>query len=639
MNLNVFCFVGAVVLCLNLNSNGSGCRVTAATSSHNFTFIYRDYLRNMVDIMDREVEPCADFFQHACGRFENYQNGEITVLGSEEEATAKREKDVEPFLYNMQDYYQFFETHKDDFTTMPGMLVQHVYDQCKNFHRKTTSRRHIWQRMISDISFLQHDRDLLRKWPFLQYQWKKYESQFDLNWAALAAEFAAHGLDTFLKVFFAENTIYVAPNDGLQCPQLKDFTTSLLPLLRQRNAQQADIIANELWLLCRQLKGEIAVSVEIENIENLLNDEILGEFFQHLFSRLNFTDVQIESARKTIIYIDKLSEIMSLLRSTNPRIVFNFILWQSYQQIASTDDCFQLVNEFSSLVQAEYWYWHVFDRHFGRDVALATFLFHATRFQKHYRQFVTSSSWERLFQSRAERKDLNIERSIKNYAKQYLDLENYANIFQVQFQRREKFPFYAQLLELRRLKLRYSFYYPYEDSSDLQVFNEFLNFCILLLYRPRFHFFASYGREMWQNSNILHSSDGLYAAVDCLNHQTELNGEDSALYETLSMEQVNNIFVFYVAFMEALFDYKFWLESENFAIAEDFILEYFQLNSKRVLFYAVAQQFCNRNDAVFSSVINRSYMNMLQFQEAFECGPEDEMNPIVKCMANKCQSS
>ncbi|XP_023302857.2 uncharacterized protein LOC111684870 [Lucilia cuprina] len=624
-----------VVVFLILNSNAKVLNVNA--SAQNFTYIYRNYLRNMINIVDHNEEACENFFQHACGNFENFQKGIISENQSEERQDIwESDQDIEPFLYNKQDYYSFFETHKKYFNTLPGILVRNLYNLCKKSQNNPNEKRKMWLRMINDISFLKHDHDLLRKWPFLEYQWQKYRQQLDLNWPALAAEFSAHGMNTFFKIYFAEKAIYVTPNDDLQCLDYNDFKQSLLPLLGRRKDQIADIIGGELWLLCRQLKGEVAISGEIDDISNLLLDETMSEFFQRLFPRLNFTELDIENARKIMISTDKLSEIMSLLRYTNPRIIYNFILWQSYQQIAIIEDCFPLAEEFDSLLQVEYWNWYAFNMHFRREVAMASYLFHTTRFQKHYRETIMSSSVERLFQHRSERKDLNIERSIKKYVKQYLNMETYTTIYKSEFFTNEKPAFYSYLLELRRLKLRFEFLNPYKDTDDLQFFQEFINFSILLVYRPRLHYFASYDREMWQNSKLLENSDGFYSAIDCLSHQTSLNAEDFDIYQELSMDQINDIFNFYSVFIQSLADYKFWLESENFAIAEDFILEYFKLDSMRVMFYAVAQLFCGRNDATYSALINRSYMNMPEFQEAFQCKSINAMNPITKCMINQC---
>lgn len=585
---------------------------------HNVTDIYRGYLESLNGYLDDGVSPCDNFFLHVCGQ-----------MSTEESQNEIQE--IPPFLYNHQDFYEFFEAHKSDFVTKPGILVRELYDLCKLTQSQKNSPRRVWMRMITEIPFLKHDNDLLRKWPFLQYQWHTYEPELDLNWPTLAAEFSAHGFEIFFNIFFAENTIYITPNRDFLCPDLREFKRTLIPLLKQRSVQIADIIGREMWQLCRQLKGELPVSQEINEVSDFLLDETMTEFLQRYFPRLNLTDVDIEQARKIVVDVEVLTEMMSVLKSTNPRIVYNFILWHVFQQLSGLDDCFSLTDEFSNMLQVEYWHWNVFDDHFRREVALAMYLFHTTRFQRYYRQAITSSSLDRMFQDRSQRKELNIEKSIRNFAKQYLSPDNYTAIYQIELQHPNR-TFYTSLLEMRRLSLRYSFYNSYMDKEDLNFFREFINFCILLQYRPRFHYFASYDREMWRDSKVLHSSDGLYTAMDCLEQQTRLNAYDySELFEILAMDQIHEIFHFYTSFIEAVADYKFWLESENFSLAEDFILEYFDLDSSRIMFYAVAQQLCSRNDRVYSTIINRAFMNIPEFQEAFECSNLDAMNPVTKC--------
>uniref|UniRef100_A0A1I8Q208 Peptidase M13 N-terminal domain-containing protein n=1 Tax=Stomoxys calcitrans TaxID=35570 RepID=A0A1I8Q208_STOCA len=593
----------------------------------NITNIYRDYLQNLRDAVDENILPCENFFQHACGN--------VKVNSSASDDSGKQQHRAPPFLYNHQDFYEFFEAHKGRFITEPGLLVRDLYDLCKESQSEKNDPRRVWWHMISDIPFLKHDRDLLRKWPFLQYQWDTYEAQLDLNWPILAAEFSAHGYEIFFNIFFAENTIYITPNKDFLCPELKEFQNSLLPLLRQRNPQIANIIGNEMWQFCRQLRGEIPLSQETVEVTDFLLDETMSDFLQRYFPRLNLTDVDIEQARKIVVNVQILGELMTVLKSTNPRVVYNYILWHIYHQLSAMDDCFELTDEFRQLLQSEYWQWNVFDNHFRRDVALASYLFHTTRFQRQYRRGITSTSVDRMFQKRSRRKDLNIEKSIRNYAKDYLNPDRFSAIYQSEEFASEKRTFYSNLLEMKRLSLRYSFQNTYVDEGDMHFFQEFINFCILILHRPRLHYFASSDRKMWQTSGLLRSSDGLFTSIDCLERQTMLNADDYGdLFTILDMAQVNELYDFHTAFLESSADYKFWLESENFAMAEDFILEYFDLDSSRIMFYAVAQQLCNRNDDIYSYIINRSFMNTEDFQDAFQCANIDAMNPMTKCMNN-----
>lgn len=593
----------------------------------NITDIYRSYLQNMVDSMEENISPCEDFFQHACG------NMNTSLNENSAERTSGNGR-MSPYLYNHQDYYEFFVNHKVHFASTPGLLVRNLYDLCKESQFERKSPRHVWWHMINDIPFLQNDVNLLRKWPFLQYQWTTYEHQLNLNWPLLAAEFSAHGFEIFFNIFFAENTIYLTPNNDFLCPDYEEFGESLMPLLGQRNPQVATIIGTEMWQFCWRLRGEVPQESMEET--NFFMDETRAEFLQRYFLRLNLTHNDIEDARKIAVNVQTLNQIMTILKSTNTRIVYNYILWHVYRQLSAMDDCFRFTDEFRHLLQAEYWQWNVFDDHFRREVAIPTYIFHTTRFQRLYRRTITSSSLERLTQKRSRRKELNIEKSIRNYARQYLNPDNYTAIYQSQVFDSENRTFYSSLLEMRRLSLRYSFHNSYVDAEDLNFFQEFIDFCILILYRPRLHYFASYDRKMWEDSHILRSSDGLYTVMDCLERQTLLHIDDyGELYATLDMERVNSLFDFYTSFKEAETDYNFWLESENFAMAEDFILEYFQLDSYRIMFYAVAQQMCARNDPLFSSIINRSFMNSDKFQRAFECTEDDPMNPLEKCMIQR----
>ncbi|XP_075147016.1 neprilysin-like 9 [Haematobia irritans] len=596
----------------------------------NITNIYRDYLKTMMDFMDGGVSPCEDFFAHACGK----SVAESTTKGKDEPVEDKKQQGTTPFLYNHQDFYEFFEAHKGKFLTQPGILVRNVYELCKEAHIEQNDPRRVWWHMIRDVPFLYNDRGLLRKWPFLQYQWEIYEPQLELSWPILAAEFAAHGYEIFFSIFFADNTIYITPKNDFLCPDLDDLQNSLLPLMRQRNPQIANIVGSELWQFCRQLRGEIPLSQETIEVTDFLLDETMSDYLQRFFPRLNLTDEDIEQARKIVVNVQILGDMMTVLKSTNARIVYNYIVWHIYKQFLDLDDCFQLTDEFRQLLQAEYWQWNVFDNHFRRDVAIASYLFHTTRFQRHYRKSITSSSVERMFQKRSRRKNLNIEKSIRQYAKTFLNPDNFTAIYQSDEFLSEEKTFFASLLEMKRLSLRYSFYNSYvDDEKDMHFFQEFINFCILILYRPRLHYFASYDQKMWKESTLLYNADAYITSMDCLERQTMMNNDDyGELFAPLDMAQVEELFDFHKSFLESLADYKFWLESENFAMAEDFILEYFHMDYARVMFYAVAQQMCNRNDHLYSWLINRSFMNTEKFQDAFECSSMDPMNPTMKCM-------
>ncbi|KAL9895186.1 neprilysin-like 9 [Glossina fuscipes fuscipes] len=609
--------------------------------SRNFTFIYRNYLQHMLDTIDNEVKPCENFFEHACG---NFGKGTQTLNNFEdfEELSQLIEyEEIPPFLYNRQDRFKFFVNNRHEFRTKTGIILNDLYDLCKT--AENLNQRHLWYRLLNEIPFLASDRGGLMKWPFLRFQWLEFRSELNLDWILLAAEFAAHGFNSFLEVFFVENTVFVGPNENINCPNLEEIANDLKPLLyRERHIQIAYIIANELRTFCRQLNGEISSSMEIDTIETdteLFKQQILDKYFQRYFLSMNFSDINLENSRKVTIRLRRLNEIFLILQATDDRIIYNFILWHMMRQLHITD-CFNLIENFEDLLIAEYWNWHIFEPQINRDVALAMYLFHTTRFQKYRRKILLSNQWDRFLSTKLERKDFNIERSIKYYARDYLNPDNISTIYE-SFGTRT-FTFYSLLLRIKCLHMRSSFFKPYMDAEDVNnshyFLKEFLHFSILILYRPLIHYYATMAYDMWLQSSLLYQTDTFYIVYDCLQRQRALqlyaNENDEKLYEIVFEEQVKDIYKFYASFIAILDDYRFWLEGENFSITEDFILEYFNLDSSRIMFYAVAQQYCNRNDHLFNRIINRSFMNMPEFHEAFNCSDDAAMNPQFKCMTN-----
>uniref|UniRef100_A0A1A9WPR4 Peptidase M13 N-terminal domain-containing protein n=1 Tax=Glossina brevipalpis TaxID=37001 RepID=A0A1A9WPR4_9MUSC len=556
----------------------------------NFTFIYRNYLQHMLDTIDSEVKPCTNFFEHACGNFKKKPQLFNDFEENEEFSQLIEYEEIPPFLYNRQDQFKFFIENKNEFRTKTGVMLRDLYDLCKL--SEGLSQIHLWNQFLNEIPFLTNDHEWLTKWPFLRFQWIEFKNELNLDWILLAAEFAAHGFNTFLEVFFVQNTIYIGPNEHINCPDHKEFINDLIPLLGQRNIQIAYIIANELRTFCRQLNGEISSSIEISMIETdteIFKEQTLNKYFEKYFLSLNFSNINLEKSRKITIKMQYLNEMFILLQATEDRIIYNFVLWYIRRQF-HINDCFQLIESFEHLLITEYWNWHVFElSQINRDVSLASYLFHITRFQKYRRKILLSNQWDHFLSTKLERKDFNIERLIKSYARDYL---NPANI-------------------------------------------KFLNFSILILYRPMIHYYATLAYDMWLESSLLYNTDAFYAMHDCLQRQTTLqlyandaNDEnDHQLYQIVNEKQGKEIYKFYTSFIAILQDYQFWLEGENFSITEDFILEYFKFDSSRIMFYAVAQQYCNRNDHIFNMIINRSFMNMPEFHEAFNCSDDTTCVP------------
>lgn len=597
-----------------------------------FSQLYKRNLKQMIELRNVSVEPCVDFYAHACGN----------VAPSDADA-------VPPFLYNMQDRMEFFQAQHMNFQTLPGKLLSQLYSECKERQQRNRLSTSHWESLLQQVPFLAQHEDVLAAWPFLRHQWQRQQLDARLNWIQLSAQLAAHGLPTLLHIYFAEHTIYVAPMPEIPCPNLRGFQDSMSEQLAGRHPQVAHIVAHEMRVLCRGMRGELpligslsqrrrdASSAKQEQLE--LDDNTM-EYFQTFFAQLNFTEYELSKARKLPLDVERITQAWRALRQTEPRIVYNYLLWQVQQQLLY-EDCFQLATEFERLLHTELWQWHVLAPSLTRDVALAMYQLHTTRFQQQRRATLSRRDWYgHLLPESVERKELQVGRLLHAHAQLYLNLSELTQAYsQVQF---SPGSFYGNLLQLRHAQLRHSFGSPYVDEEDVQqpayFLRHFLHFVLLSLHRPMYHYYATQGLELWRQSRLLQHTDGYYTALDCLERQTEqlYDAELAPIYRPLGSHEVADLFHFYRSFQAAQRDYRFWLQGERFLFAEQFVLQYFGLDERRVLFYAVAQQLCNRHDEIFAAQLNRGYMNLPEFQAAFKCDAQAAMNPPAKCMQSKC---
>ncbi|XP_055852036.1 neprilysin-11 [Episyrphus balteatus] len=574
-------------------------------TSMRFSQSYQGHLKIMTELIDEFFDPCEDFFQHACGYYDT------TVAP------------IAPFMYNKESFVKFFENNRANFSTTGGRLLNGLYESCKQKNWDSSQ----WK----SIGFLEE----FAKWPFLQHEWEELGTP--TKWPNLTAELAARGIPIFFDIFFAKNTIFVSPAD-IRCPATQDDIKTLImsPATSVVNSQIADVISTELWSFCTKLVGDLPKSTEKPDSLGIM--ENLLEFYSVFYQSLNISSEEFNDARQVRFRTERIDEILEVVAETEPRIVINFIIWKMLEAL-DYNDCFQLTEEFDHLLLSEYWSWKVFESKISKDVALASFLYHTTRFQKRRKDVMYSEDWQSFLDKKRRRKDLNLERIIKNYANNNLAPDILQNEYSELAIERDAF--FLNYFNMKRQQLQLSFledkYIDKEDPNHpANLLRRFLNFVIITNEQPLFHYFATEGFDLWYNSELLTSTDDLYTAIDCLERQSTMYSEEYSIFSNLTTEQMENLLKFNRAFYESFYDYLFWLEGEMFSFAEDYVLEHFNLNSSRVLFYSVAQLHCGRDDDKYATLINRSFMNSQQFQDAFECDPEVPMNPSNKCMCKDC---
>ncbi|XP_068140766.1 neprilysin-4 [Drosophila tropicalis] len=605
------------------------------TESDAFTLLYKKNLQDVIKIRNVSIDPCDNFYRHACGNYET----KITNSNNNDDVDEDDGDTIPPFLYNKQDRMDFFQRQSINFQTLPGQMLSQLYKECSQTEKDYT--------FLDQVPGLREHKEVLEAWPFLRHQWERRHLNGKLNWLSLSSQLASQGVPTLLNIYFAEQTIYITPIDNLPCPTTQEFQLSLVEDLENRHHHVSQVIGNEMRILCRGMRGELpmirsqlrTLEERVSDNKDLHLDENMMAYFENFFSHLQFTHRELQRAKKLPLDVTKIAQAWLVLKETEPRIIYNYIIWQVKQKFKEIqENCHDLTTEFERLLFAEYWQWHIFEPYIKRDVALASYHLHTTKFYQKRRSQLSRRDWlGYLWPKTMEKQELQLAKILQTYAQSYLNISQINHHFQeVKF---EKNSFFYNLLQLRQSTLRFSFHSPYLDEEDPQMpayfLRHFMHFVILSLYRPTYHYYATQGLSLWLQSRLLEDTDGYYSALNCLEQQSLQHSDD--MYRQLSTKEVQNIFNFYRGFVYSLKDYQFWLQGERFAFAENFILQYFNLNTEKIMFYAVVQQFCGRQDDRFSTQLNRVYMNIPEFQYAFNCDSKQAMSPSTKCMINQCE--
>lgn len=263
---------------------------------------------------------------------------------------------------------------------------------------------------------------------------------------------------------------------------------------------------------------------------------------------------------------------------------------------------------------------------------MVNFLYQIHRFEKYRKGILSQEHWEIFLNRKLLQRDFNIQRLIHSHANNFYSDIDYAGV-KVSWNK-----FYRNIFYMRKRSLRNLFLKESIDDEDINHGNYFLrlfiNYTLMIQQRPMYIFYTTQAFQMWYSSGILYNWDTRFNAIECLKHQEMLNsGEWDSSPETEESEDVlNEIYKENKAFKEAFHDYHFWLNWQMFNFVEDVMLKKFIfLNSKTVMFYSFAQKYCSSTEKKTETIINRNFMNLDIFVDAFNCWEDTPMNQLNIC--------
>lgn len=337
-NMQMRCFIFAFLSRILLWSE-----INAQTEDDIETYIYPFYQENLeaiANITDHRIDPCDNFYQHACGNFKHFDWDQGTP----------------PYLYNVVDREEAFNYFRQNFTTNSAKKLNLMFESCKtNLKSK--------EKFIEELDIIR----FFRGWPYRAGDWEEQQLQVDIPF--LLGRLASGGFSVFLKVFFSQSTIYLGPDDTTPCNYRRIMKQWRIILGEHYNFNHLETFSYEIYYLCKSLRAETK-QIDSSTDDSFLSDgkklsdefpnfEIL-KYFNIVVRSLNFTKLDLKDSRKILFNPTKLRAILEFISGLDRREVVNFILFKFFNDI-NLGDCYELIDEFEDIVFGEYWNWTVFD--------------------------------------------------------------------------------------------------------------------------------------------------------------------------------------------------------------------------------------------------------------------------------------
>lgn len=330
----IFAFLSRLLLC-----SESYAQTEDDIEKYMFPF-YVENLEAIANITDHSVDPCDNFYQHACGNFKHFDWDEHTP----------------PKLYSRVDREEAFNYFRQNFTTNSAKKLNLMFESCKDNLRSK-------DKFIEELDIMR----FFRGWPYRFYDWEKQQMEVDVP--LLLGRLASGGFSVFLKIFFSQSTIYLGPDDILPCNYRTIMKQWRSILGEHYNFNHLETFSYEIFYLCKSLRAEIKqidsstdgsfLSEGKKLSDEFPNFEIL-KYFNMVVKSLNFTKVDLRDSRKMLFNPTRLRAILEFISGLDQREVVNFILFKFFNDI-NLGDCYELIDEFEDIMMAEYWNWTVFD--------------------------------------------------------------------------------------------------------------------------------------------------------------------------------------------------------------------------------------------------------------------------------------
>lgn len=301
---------------------------------------YMENLEAIANITDHSVDPCDNFYQHACGNYKYFDWNERTP----------------PKLYSVVDKEEAFNYFRHNFTTNSARKLNLMFESCKDSLRSKDA-------FIEELDIIR----IFPGWPYNHLEWQRQQIQVDIP--LLLGNLASGGFSVFLKIFFSQSTIYLGPDDMQPCNYRRIVKQWRDILGKHYNFHQLETFSYEIFSLCKSLKAKTK-QIDSSTDGSFLSDgkklsdefpnfEIL-RYFNMAVKGLNFTKDDLRDSRKMLFNPTKLRAVLEFISGLDQREIVNFILFKFFNDI-NLDDCYELIDEFEDIMIGEYWNWTVFD--------------------------------------------------------------------------------------------------------------------------------------------------------------------------------------------------------------------------------------------------------------------------------------